>query len=307
MLLSVIIPTYNPNPERLSRVLEALRDQSLGPQHWQLVIVDNNSSNGVLGHMDLSWHPNHQIVAEKKQGLTFGRIAGFRRALGDVLVLVDDDNVLARDYLSLVTTYFSRDPALGSAGGRITASFDGYQPQEWTRPFWNMLAIRDPGNRDLAASSLSGGYPAFAPVGAGMAVRKALVDGYIREVSDAPGAITDRTGNSLASGGDNEINIWVLKQGYKTAYFPKLSIRHIIPASRLEKGYLARLNYESTRSWAELLRRYDLCPWDTVPGWSVGLRKIKSWFVFAAWRSPSGYVKWRGACGLYEGLIKKPD
>ncbi len=44
MRLSVIIPTHNPDPGRLGRVLAGLRDQSLDGVEWETVIVDNASA-----------------------------------------------------------------------------------------------------------------------------------------------------------------------------------------------------------------------------------------------------------------------
>ena len=56
------------------------------------------------------------------------------------------------------------------------------------------------------------------------------------------GVLTDRRGNELTSGGDNDIVFCVMQAGWEVAYVPQLSLTHLIPAGRLEAGYLARLN-----------------------------------------------------------------
>jgi hypothetical protein len=43
LVVSVVVPTHNPRPDYLERVLEALRGQMLDQSAWELVVVDNNS------------------------------------------------------------------------------------------------------------------------------------------------------------------------------------------------------------------------------------------------------------------------
>lgn len=301
--LSVIIPSYNPNKESLEAVLNALRRQTLSFDEWELIIIDNNSDNGVLNNVDLAWHPNSKLIKELKQGLTYSRIAGISNTNSDIIVMVDDDNILAPNYLENMLAHFEGYPNIGSVGGKIAGLFNNYIPAKWTEQFWNMLAIRDLGNEPIiSAPQLLDNYPAASPVGAGMGVRKALFVSYINEISKSGIQITDRSGNSLSSGGDNEINIQVLKQGFSVAYFPDLILQHIIPASRLTKDYLARLNYESSLSWIRLLLKHNICPWPIIKPNTVWLRKIKSWLKYKAWRSNANYIKWKGACGMYEAL-----
>ena len=47
MELSVIICTHNPRLDYLGRVLDALREQTLGKEQWELVVVDNASTSSL--------------------------------------------------------------------------------------------------------------------------------------------------------------------------------------------------------------------------------------------------------------------
>jgi glycosyltransferase involved in cell wall biosynthesis len=302
--LSVIIPSYNPSSSVIEQTINGLNLQTLEKAKWELIIIDNNSTNKVIEQVDLSWHPNSKVIREERQGLTFSRICGFKNAAGNIIVMVDDDNILAPDYLAITLKHFAENKDLGAAGGKITGKFDGFDPEEWTKQFWGMLAIRDLGNDSIVSpASFSKEYPPCSPVGAGMALRKELTNAYILAMSKDSG-ITDRTGDSLSSGGDNEIVINILQQGYAVAYFPDLTMQHIIPPVRLTKAYLARLNFESTKSWVRLLLKYGIYPWKRIPVWTLGLRKMKTWFKREAWKGPSNYIIWRGNCGAYEALIK---
>lgn len=55
-MISVIIPTYNPSFERLNQTLEGLKQQSLSPAYWELIIIDNNSNNQFHKSLDLIWY-----------------------------------------------------------------------------------------------------------------------------------------------------------------------------------------------------------------------------------------------------------
>ena len=301
--LSVIIPTYNPDSNNLNATLKGLRGQTLNLDKWELIIVDNNSTNGVLETLDIAWHPNSSIIKEPKQGLTYSRIAGITHATGDIVVMVDDDNILSHGYLQNMSAHFKASPQIGSIGGKITGLFNKFAPEQWTEQFWNMLALRDYGNDPIISEpQLLSKYPSYSPVGAGMGVRRNLFSAYINEITKTGSQITDRSGGSLSSGGDNEINIQVLKQGFSVAYFPDLVLQHIIPQVRLTKNYLARLNYESSISWIRLLLKYGICPWPAIPPYTVPLRKIKAWIKYKPWSSNSSYIKWKGACGTFEAL-----
>ena len=102
MLISVIIPTYNPNIQRLEQTLTGLKIQSLPYKFWELLIVDNNSSTVFTDKIDISWQPGSSIISEPRQGLTYARLKGFSSAKGDIIVMVDDDNILQEDYLQQV-------------------------------------------------------------------------------------------------------------------------------------------------------------------------------------------------------------
>lgn len=304
--LSVIIPTYNPDSDNLNATLNGLRNQTLGLNKWELIIIDNNSTNGILDKLDIAWHPNSSIIKEPKQGLTYSRIAGITHSKANIVVMVDDDNILSPGYLENMLAHFKANPQIGSMGGKITGLFNNYTPEKWTEEFWNMLALRDYGNEPIISEpQLTAKYPTFSPVGAGMGVRRQLFSAYINEITKSGNQITDRSGGSLSSGGDNEINIQVLKQGFSVAYFPDLVLQHIIPPVRLTKDYLARLNYESSISWIRLLLKYGICPWPAIPPYTVSLRKIKAWIKYKPRSSNAAYIKWKGACGTFEALANK--
>lgn len=298
--LSVIIPTYNPNIRRLNQTIDRLKAQTLPAGQWELIMVDNNSSVGFINQLNLDWQPNFRLIHEPRQGLTFARVCGFKAAATDLIVLVDDDNILDKEYLKKVMEIFETNPSLGAIGGKSVPLFES-PPPEWLPAFYGNLALRDFGD-DIIIDSWSGTYPPSAPVGAGIGLRKEALKSYITRIGTEKNPITDRQGKSLGSGGDNDMVLEILKSKWQVGYFPSLSLQHIIPYERVQPAYLARLINHTNRSWIAVLEYHGINPWKKIPGWSVPLRKLKAWFTYAAWRTPKNHICWRGACGTYDGL-----
>ncbi|WP_316832718.1 glycosyltransferase [Pedobacter aquatilis] len=294
--ISVILPTYNPNLDRLNLTIKHLEQQTLAIDLWELIIIDNNSNQRVTPI--LSKDINSKIIFVEKQGLTHARLAGFKVAKGELIVMVDDDNLLDRDYLKNALTVFDKKKDLGAAGGKVIPLFDT-SPETWLKNFYSSLAIRDLGNEELIAT-WENKYPDASPIGAGMVIRKEALQSYINKAH----VILDRTGSFLSSGGDNDIVLEILKSGWKVGYFPKLTLQHIIPKSRMAFKYICKLINHSNKSWVILLESHQINPWKKISSRTLKLRKIKAWFSNKAWMNKTNYIKWRAACGLFDGLAE---
>lgn len=303
VVISVVLPTRNPHPGRLQRTLAALSLQTLPRPAWECLVIDNGSSPP----LSLSAHPllaqlEARIIVEPIPGLTPARLAGIRAARGDVLVFVDDDNLLAPDYLAAVAQRFAARPALAAAGGRIQADWE-IPPPRWTHEFHGLLALRDLGPVEkIAAGGAGVPWPDFAPVGAGLAIRRTSAVAYVEAVARDPiRATLDRRGASLSSGGDNDMVFTALHAGGSVAYFPELQLAHIIPGARLEASYLARLNRGIMRSWVGVLHLHGQCPWPAISRATVSLRAARAFLRLQAWRGPAPRVRWAGTLGQFEG------
>jgi hypothetical protein len=148
-------------------------------------------------------------------------------------------------------------------------------------------------------------YPAFAPIGAGMAIRRAAAREWSRQTTEDPRRqLLDRRGQSLASGGDCDMNLTCLRAGWEVGYFPQLSLTHLIPARRLTREYLTRMNHESSRTWVQVLSVHQIVPWPKIRPWTVWPRKVKAYFRSRAWKGPVEHIRYKGACGIIEGRAR---
>ncbi|BAY36709.1 family 2 glycosyl transferase [Nostoc sp. NIES-2111] len=306
-LITVIICTHNPRREYLSRVLHALKLQTLPMSQWELILIDNASETILASEIDLNWHPHARHVREKTLGLTAARLRAFKEASNEILVFVDDDNVLDANYLKNTSEIVQENPHLGAIGGKSLPEYE-IEPESWINQFSVCLALRNLGDEPLIyfakkTDDSPDQYPAFAPIGAGLVLRRQAAQIYAQNVAqDSSRLALGRTGKQLISGEDNDINLTILEAGWGVGYFPQLQLTHLISANRLSKNYLARLNRASSRSWVQVLDAHNIRPWQKIPSWTVVPRKLKAFLSYQPWKSPANYVSWQGACGIFEGL-----
>ena len=237
--LSVIICTHNPDFSRIMRTVDALKAQTICPQIWELLIIDNASSNDWLQKVGFEWHPRVRVVFEEVLGIGFARERGILESTSPLILFVDDDNILAPNYIENVLQIDREFPWIGTWGGSIEPIFD-CTPEEWTVPFWRMLAIRsvlvDQWSNVLHQHDTT-------PVTAGMAVRRSVALRYIvKRQQDSRRRVLGRTGKDGFLGcEDTDLAFTACELGLGMGVFARLNLTHLIPKSRLEERYLLRL------------------------------------------------------------------
>ncbi|MFY8148880.1 MAG: glycosyltransferase [Prochlorococcaceae cyanobacterium] len=300
--LSVLIPSHNPRRELLAKVLAALRQQSLPLDQWELLLIDNASTPS-LSPVVLGWHPQARLVKEPRLGLTHARLRGLNEAKGELLVWVDDDNVLDPGYLEAALEAFRSNPRLGAAGGPSLPCY-ATPPPVWFVEGLVPLGCSHHGDQPLAMSwrNQPPHYPPAAPIGAGLVIRSEAIRLWADQLEHDPRRQAfGRTGQSLRSGEDNDINLTLLAHGWELAYLPQLRLSHHIPAGRLTEAYQQRLARASFRDFVQVLDLHGVRPWNAIAAWTVPLRALKAWFTFRAWRGPAERIRWQGAIGQFEG------
>jgi hypothetical protein len=91
---------------------------------------------------------------------------------------VDDDDVLASDYLERAMEIALEYPHIGAFGGSIKGEFE-LMPEPWLTPYLGNLAIREI-ERD-SWSNMAGGWTDSTPFGAGLCIRGRVAEDYRRK------------------------------------------------------------------------------------------------------------------------------
>lgn len=235
--LSVIICTHNPREVFLRRTLEGLQKQTLSMSEWELLIIDNASESPLAGRIDLSWQPQARQLLEPKLGKMNAWLLGMREAQAEVLLFVDDDNVLAPDYLEQALAIGAQWPFVGAWGGSVIPEYEVPLPDWVGDQVWRLTAFEVKAD---VWSNLRDSFDTY-PVGAGMCVRRAVGRRYVEWCGlNKAGSSLDRSGKGLGGYGDMDLCQCAIDIGLGTGRSTKLKLTHLIPAGRLTLDYFVR-------------------------------------------------------------------
>ena len=246
--ISLVIATYN-RAEQLMTTLVSVAAQSLAPEAWECVVVDNNSTDATRERVAAfgACHPELHIryIFEREQGLSAARNAGIAASQGDIIAFVDDDERIIPDFLGAYVDLFDSHPEAMAAGGCIIAEYPTGRPR-WMSRFTEQ-PIANPMNYGATVRVFPKGK---IPGGGNMAFRReALVRVGIFDTS------LGRTGKSLIGGEESDLFERMAAVGIRPYYVPRAVMYHIIPAEKLTREYFLRLCYNtgvSQRRRAEL-------------------------------------------------------
>src|SRR3989454_6016449 len=98
MDLSVVVPTYN-QAELLRESVQSLVDQTLSPGQYEIVVVDDGSTDGTPTVLAEFGHSVQVVRLPANRGRSAARNAGIREARAPLIVLVDSDILVRPDFL----------------------------------------------------------------------------------------------------------------------------------------------------------------------------------------------------------------
>jgi glycosyltransferase involved in cell wall biosynthesis len=277
MSLSVIVCTHNPAPQALQRVLDSLAAQTLPTTQWELIVIDNASAQPLAARWALDWHPHARHVREDALGLTPARLRGLAEAKAETLAFVDDDNVLAPDYLATAAALLESHPHLGAIGcGSLAPEYE-VEPSPTVLRYLSLLGRR------VARPTWSNNADDLSsvPWGAGLCVTREVAQAYPQLLQRMNiDHLLDRRGDRLFGNGDVAFSWTAVMIGKGFGVFPQLQIRHLIAARRLSKAYVLRYAEDNSFSGgvSDYLRTGSLPDDDTTRGeilLRLGLRGLR--------------------------------
>src|SRR3982751_6888800 len=249
MRYSIVIATYN----RAGDLAETLRSLAgLRPSGaWEVIVVDNNSTDhtqAIVEGAAAAFPVPLRYVFEPEQGRSPALNAGIRRAQGEIVVTTDDDVRVEADWLDRAAEAIERLQC-DYVGGRVLPIWGGPRPA-WLPnhggKYWAVIALLDYGAEPIE-------FGTRVPLGVNMAFR--------RDAFERAGLFDVRTGRKAGTLLGQEVREWCIRAraaGVRGFYAPEMVVRHIIPASRLNKGYFRRWFYWRGISRAMLYQQCGL-------------------------------------------------
>lgn len=198
-------------------------------QAWELVIVDNRSTDDTLAiaHDVGARHPGRvRVIEELEVGLSAARNAGIAVARGEIVAFLDDDAYPDPTWLRALDRAFE-DPNVLAAGGPVTPRYEGSLPDWLTEPYLPYLTVWDLGTEPQSLR-----YNEY-PRGANVAFR--------RQVFERFGGFSThlgRKGKTLLSGEETEICLRVERDGGVIRYVPDAGVDHRVHAERITHDWM---------------------------------------------------------------------
>lgn len=234
-MLSVVICTYN-REKYIYNVLRSIAENGFSKDRYEIVLVNNNCTDNTEAEClrfkndfpDIAFHCFH----EPNQGLSYARNCGIRESKGDIIIYVDDDALVNKEYLQTYADFFVQNEKAVAAGGPIVPQYETAEP-DWMSHYTRMLLT---GALDLGPKEREFPNGSF-PGGGNVAYRKSVFD-HVGLFNVELG----RKGNSLIGAEEKDLFDKMETLGMKFYYLPNAILYHIIPERKLTKDYLKRLS-----------------------------------------------------------------
>ena len=212
--ISVIIPVFTAEP--LALCLEALEQQTLPRQAYEVIVVDNGAADTLAAIV--ARFPRVRVLRETTVGSYAARNTGAREARGEMLAFADADCIPDPGWLAAGREALAGGPESSVVGGRVTLFWHGESPTPWEL-YDSLVAF----NQEVLIRTRHYG------VTANLFVRK--------KVFAAVGPFNQ----ALLSGGDRDWGHRAVALGCDLRYCPAAEVRHPARAS------LAELNAKHRR------------------------------------------------------------
>ena len=234
MILSIIICSYN-RASYISDALTSLYCQSAGLKAFEVIIVDNNSTDNTK-EVYAIWRQTNTngqftFISETQQGASFARNTGAAIAKGQWVCFMDDDAVATPNYVENILKHIQNKPDAVGFGGRIIPKYIPSEPK-WMSYYVSSLV----GNFDyapIACAFENGKYP----LESNMIVKKSVYDKIGGFNVNLPGVV-----GTLRIGGEGkELFYKILALGHIIYYDPTICVHHVVEVKKLTSEYMYRV------------------------------------------------------------------
>lgn len=232
MKISAIICTYN-RERYLKQCLEACTTQSLPKEEFEIVVVNNNSTDNteqVCKDFQAKF-PEYKFsyFVETEQGLSPARNRGVKESNASYITFLDDDAFIADNFLEVTVNYLDKHNDVSAVGGKILLHYEGRKPK-WGNKYLNSLL----GYFNLGDTTKP--FPKkYYPRGSNMSFRKELFDTYGYFNTEL-----GRKGGNLVGSEEKELFERFAKHNIGIHYIQDAIVYHCVPEARTTKEFIRK-------------------------------------------------------------------
>ncbi|MBR2171545.1 glycosyltransferase family 2 protein [Sphingopyxis sp.] len=239
--VAVVIPVWN-GEKVLGRCLDALARQTLPHDAYQIIVVDNGSSDAT--REIARSYLGVELLEERRPGSYAARNLAIGRVRAPIIAFTDADCEPAPDWLEQVLRAAAANPGFGVLAGKIELFDEIAQEREVFGDYERLFSFPQ--------AHAARGNCATANWASETALLKAL-GGF-----DA----------ALKSGGDRQMALRIRENGHPLVYVPAMVVRHPVRASRAElvrkRQRLSGGRWDRTRRRPRLVHVLGITAVDTI-------------------------------------------
>ncbi|MES2646144.1 MAG: glycosyltransferase [Bacteroidota bacterium] len=172
--ISIVICTYN-RQKFIRACLACLALQTLASQKWEVIIIDNNSTDETASIVKtfIDQHPGlpFRYVFEVNKGLSFARNRGIAEASASIVCFIDDDAEAIPGFAETILAFLDAHPEAAGVGGRVLPKYSESSEPVWMNKYLaGFIGLVDHGEPDRVFN----GKMKY-PIGCNMTYRKAIL------------------------------------------------------------------------------------------------------------------------------------
>ena len=248
IVVSVVVCTYN-RADLLINCLESLVRQSANNSDYEVIIVDNNSTDETqqVANTFAARFGNFHALREARQGKSHALNSGISVSKGKYIAFIDDDAKAKSDWLKRIINAFETvRPEPIAVGGEIYPWYEEKPPSWFTDDF----EIRTWGHEQ---GFLQPPRAQFGFSGSNMAIQKKILEQY--------GGFSVNLGpisNKFSLGEETELFYRVYKEHPRYWYDPEIRVEHFVPVRKMVVKYRLKRAYLGGVSTAYIQSKYSI-------------------------------------------------
>lgn len=296
-LISVVVCTYN-RAELLSGCLRSLEHQTVGKELYEVIIVDNNSTDATqtIARRFGQENSNFRVVVESRQGVARARNRGWREARSGFVAYIDDDARAKPEWCARIMEFIRKRPDVAGFGGPYLSCYFTDKPK-WYKD-------------EYGSWSLPGGE---RPMRQGEFVRGTNMV-FRRDVLPEVGGFDEtlgHVGENIAYGEEPNLHARLIKNGEVIYYCPDIVVEHLVTPQKMDVKWMLSSAYKAGSVAPKMFQMS--WPWARAGAallWHVILLPIRLFSFSERYiqnRILSAFTGMAWHFGTLMGLIRKPS
>ena len=228
-VISIVVRTYN-RAQLLVKCLQSLIDQSVDKSLYEIIVVNNNSTDNTQQIINQFTQKNINLreIKEKKRGFSYTCNTGWKNAKGKYVAYIDDDSYAEPNYIEEILVFLKKYPKINFFGGPYKKfslkPLPSWFPEEnCSLDLGNQIKKINCKNEYLSGTNIIFNKKIF------------LIYGGFKNIVETNG-----------HGEDTEMVIRLNKKGESIYYVPNILVNHLVAAHKQNLWWLLKSNYRGS-------------------------------------------------------------